>query len=276
MKRTFASSYTGILIIANVVIYFLSLIFIAIYGEAFLRYFAIVPNLFFSGYVWTALTSIFLHDISGIISMHLLANMISLFFVGVFTERLIGKKRFLGVYIFSGIFAAVFYATLAYFFGFGVIGTRLFGTPSTIALGASGAIFGLIGVIAVLTPRNRIYLIAGPLLAIIVETIISGLFPNFGLMPLLSIIVTVYFIFSLYSMFSFNPKLRKYALPIELPFYLLPIIAIVPLVIIGLIFPLPIGNSAHLGGLLAGLGYGFYLRRKYPRKARMISDYFSR
>jgi len=33
---------------------------------------------------------------------------------------------------------------------------------------------------------------------------------------------------------------------------------------------LPIGNVAHLGGLIIGLGYGFYLKRKYPRKTKMI------
>jgi membrane associated rhomboid family serine protease len=39
---------------------------------------------------------------------------------------------------------------------------------------------------------------------------------------------------------------------------------------------LPIGNTAHLGGLLVGLGYGFYLKNKYPNKTRMISRHFSR
>ena len=56
----------------------------------------------------------------------------------------------------------------------------------------------------------------------------------------------------------------------------LPIVAIVPLIIVGLFVSLPIGNTAHLGGLIAGLGYGFYLRKKYPRKTRMISQQFSR
>jgi membrane associated rhomboid family serine protease len=275
MKRTFASSYTSMLIIINVVAYIFALIFIGIFGADFLFFLAIVPNLFFQGYIWTAFTSMFLHDFSGIISFHLLANMVSLFFVGIFTERLIGKKRFLGIYLFSGIFAAIFYATLAYFFGYG-IGARLFGSPDTLALGASGAIFGLIGVIAILTPRNRIYLIAGPLIAIIIQTILASAFPTAAIISFLNIIITFYFIFSIYSMFSFNPNLRRYALPIELPFYLLPIIAIVPLVIISFFIDLPIGNSAHLGGLLAGLGYGYYLKRKYPRKTQMISQYFSR
>ena len=39
---------------------------------------------------------------------------------------------------------------------------------------------------------------------------------------------------------------------------------------------LPIGNTAHLGGLLVGVGYGFYLKKKFPRKTAMISKYFSK
>jgi membrane associated rhomboid family serine protease len=37
---------------------------------------------------------------------------------------------------------------------------------------------------------------------------------------------------------------------------------------------LPIGNTAHLGGLLLGVAYGIYLKVKYPRKTQMISRYF--
>ncbi|MEX2017629.1 MAG: rhomboid family intramembrane serine protease, partial [Candidatus Pacearchaeota archaeon] len=36
-----------------------------------------------------------------------------------------------------------------------------------------------------------------------------------------------------------------------------------------------IGNTAHLGGLLAGVVYGIYLRRKFPNKTRILSQHFS-
>jgi len=75
-------------------------------------------------------------------------------------------------------------------------------------------------------------------------------------------------------MFSFNSSMRKIAVPIELQMWLLPIIAIVPLVTIGFFVNLPIGNSAHIGGLIVGLLYGFYLKQKYPNKTRMISRHF--
>jgi membrane associated rhomboid family serine protease len=59
--------------------------------------------------------------------------------------------------------------------------------------------------------------------------------------------------------------------PIEMPFWLLPIVAIVPLFVIGYFIALPIGNSAHLGGFLTGLVYGLYLRAKYKNKVKLLN-----
>jgi membrane associated rhomboid family serine protease len=38
---------------------------------------------------------------------------------------------------------------------------------------------------------------------------------------------------------------------------------------------IPIGNTAHLGGLICGLVFGLYLRTKYKNKTKYISNYFS-
>ena len=60
-----------------------------------------------------------------------------------------------------------------------------------------------------------------------------------------------------------------------MPFWLIPFVAIVPLVIIGLFVRLPIGNTAHFGGLMVGIFYGIYLRKKYKRKTKILSRYFT-
>jgi membrane associated rhomboid family serine protease len=66
---------------------------------------------------------------------------------------------------------------------------------------------------------------------------------------------------------------------IFLPFFSLPAYVMVPLVlfltwIATIAAGLPIGNVAHFGGFLAGLAYGYYLKRKYWRKIKMIRRAF--
>ncbi|MGC9309428.1 MAG: rhomboid family intramembrane serine protease [Candidatus Nanoarchaeia archaeon] len=272
MRRFLFSSYTAWLILINIIIFVITLILTSIFGQGFLELIAIKPVSIFAGRnLWTIFTSIFMHAGVG----HLLANMISLFFIGSFVEKLIGRRRYLIFFLIAGIFASIFYASLSMLFGQTDLGARLVGSPEGLALGASGAIFGLLGLLALLTPKNKVYLIAGPLIAIIIGSLISSIFPTQEITSIINLLVTFYFIFSIFAIFSFNPSMRKFALPLEMPFWILPIIAIVPLVIIGLFIPLPIGNSAHFGGLLAGLIYALYLKRKYPRKTARISRYFS-
>jgi membrane associated rhomboid family serine protease len=200
--------------------------------------------------------------------------MISLFFIGNFVEKIIGRKRYLGVCIASGIFASIFYAVLSYFFGNGLIGARIFGDPLIPSLGASGAIFAIAGLLAVLTPKLRVYLIVGPIIAIIIQAALSP-FIEGPIMQIINLIVYIYIFVSIFTIFSFNPTMRKLALPLGMPFWILPVIAIVPLIIVGLFVTLPIGNMAHLGGLLAGIIYGGYLQKRYPRKVNSIRNFFS-
>lgn len=266
-------TYTSFIILINVVMFLLSIILISIFGEQTIyTVLALQPAAVIAGKnLWTILTSVFMHASF----THLFVNMFSLFFVGSFVEKLIGKKRFLVFYLISGIFAGVFFTLLSGFFGNTMLGAKVFGDPLIFGLGASGAIFGLIGLLAVLTPYNRVYLIGGPLIAIILELVLDAAFPNSAIVSAISLIVSAYIIVSIFLMLSINPKMRRFALPIKLTFWALPIISIVPLIIIGLFVALPIGNMAHLGGLIAGLIYGFYLRKKYPNKTKMISKMFS-
>lgn len=258
----FGFNLTTKLILINIVAYFVGLVLLSVYGQSwFLNNLALTPYLFLSGKaVWALLTSMFMHGSF----FHIFANMFSLFFIGNFLETIIGKKRFFWVYMISGIMGGLFFIASALLFG----GTHI---P---AVGASGAIFGLLGILAVLVPWSKVYLIAGPLILLLFDFVFRSLLPV-SVSSMFSTLITVLIFFMIFAMLSFNPKIRKFAIPLKLPMWLLPIIAIVPLIIIDYFVPLPIGNSAHLGGLVVGLVYGFYLRKKFPKKTRTIRNHFT-
>jgi rhomboid family protein len=173
---------------------------------------AIQPaNIFQGKYLWTFLTSMFMH--AGF--FHLFVNMFSMFFVGSLIEKIVGKKRFVKFYLIAGILSSLLFVVTSLFI------------PSDFnayAVGASGALFGLIGLMMFLTPDLKVYIMFIPI-----------------------------------------PIKIKYAAPGML----------IVLWIISAAGNIPLGNVAHLGGLLAGLGYGFYLRKKYKKKIQLISKRFS-
>jgi rhomboid protease GluP len=88
---------------------------------------ALLPAAVAGGQVWLLLSSMFLH--SGFI--HLALNMLSLYFLGSFVEQAFGKSRFLALYLCSGLAGGIAYL--------------YFGAFDRPAVGASGAIFGLLG-----------------------------------------------------------------------------------------------------------------------------------
>jgi len=66
---------------------------------------------------------------------------------------------------------------------------------------------------------------------------------------------------------------------IFIPIFSLPAYIMIPLVLVltwiaTYAAGLPIGNTAHLGGFLAGIIYGLYLRRKYKKKVLLLQRYF--
>lgn len=81
------------------------------------------------GQWWRLLSSVFVH--AGLI--HLAYNMFALFFIGPFLESSIGSKKFMIIYLLTGIIAS--FTSLAFH-------------DSTISVGASGAIFGMYGLTA--------------------------------------------------------------------------------------------------------------------------------
>ncbi|MEX1258449.1 MAG: rhomboid family intramembrane serine protease [Gemmatimonadota bacterium] len=87
---------------------------------------------------WTVLTYQFLH--AG--ALHLLFNMIGLFFFGPHLEARIGSRHFLGLYLVSGVFGAILSVV----------------TPSAAIVGASGAVFGVFLGFARYWPNERVYI----------------------------------------------------------------------------------------------------------------------
>lgn len=86
---------------------------------------------------WTAVTYMFLHANF----IHILFNMLVLYFFGPMLEMRLGSRRFLGLYFVSGIVAAL---------------VSLFFTPRAIIVGASGAVYGIMLGFARFWPRQQI------------------------------------------------------------------------------------------------------------------------
>jgi len=204
-------SVTLWLIIINSVLFVLFLLLISL-DIIPIDFIAIKPsNILAGNYPWTFITSMFMHGSL----FHIFANMFSLLFIGTLVEKILGKKRYLYFYLTSGLLAGAFFVLLSLFFPADL---------NTFAVGASGAVFGLVGLLMLLTPNLPVYVMLIPI-----------------------------------------PIKMKYAAPGIL----------VVLWLISIAGDVPIGNTAHLGGLLSGLVYGIYLKKKYKRKTGYISRHFS-
>lgn len=235
--------------------------------QTFVNYIALTPELVARGWIWTLLTSMFTH----FSFFHLFVNVLSLFFLGNLVESIIGRKRYWKLYLLSGLGGGLLYFIGAYIGLYVPHGNYIFGTTSTAAVGASGALFGLLGLLAVLIPFKEVYLISGPIIVIILQFALGPFLPE-AYVGTFNIAMSLLIFVMLFSMFSPYSKLRKISVPLKLKFWLTPVVAIVPLVIVSFFVPLPIGNTAHLGGLIVGLVYGLYLRLSYPNKVAVLNQ----
>jgi membrane associated rhomboid family serine protease len=96
-----------------------------------------------NGYYWTLLTSEFSHNMF----LHFFMNMYVLSSFGPIVERLLGSFRFFGFYIFAGIVSSLSHSLVSAF---------ILREPDLPALGASGAIAGVILLFSMLFPRQKI------------------------------------------------------------------------------------------------------------------------
>jgi membrane associated rhomboid family serine protease len=101
---------------------------------------------------WRLFTSAFLHASL----IHIGFNMYFLWFVGSAVEQAMGRGRFILIYVVSALA--------------GSAGALVF-TPTTPTVGASGALFGLLGA-ALILERQRNYVLGGSAMALIVINLI--------------------------------------------------------------------------------------------------------
>ncbi len=136
--------FTNVISLICLVMYFV----IAIYDGNFINFDANILAKFGanniilvkSGEVWRLLTSAFLHV--GLI--HLFVNMYSLRVIGPSVEALIGKWKFIFIYLVSSISASLM--------------SLVFTESNIVSAGASGAIFGLMGALLYFGYHYRLYL----------------------------------------------------------------------------------------------------------------------
>src|SRR5271157_5492225 len=95
---------------------------------------------FLNSNYWTILTSIFVHANF----LHIFSNMLALYFFGTFCLQLIDDKWFWVVYFIGGIFGNILFL--------------LIGPANSAVVGASGAIFAIGGLIAMMRPNQKVYL----------------------------------------------------------------------------------------------------------------------
>ena len=105
-------------------------------SELYLRG-GLIPVEVASGEYWRLLTSAFLHGSL----IHIATNMISLYILGIPLERILGRGRFLLIYLLSLLGSSV--------------SVMVFGAPVSLTIGASGAIYGLMGALLVTFKRLR-------------------------------------------------------------------------------------------------------------------------
>ncbi|WP_299251482.1 rhomboid family intramembrane serine protease [uncultured Cytophaga sp.] len=121
---------TPILVYANVgiflLMFFMGFGFMSFNSKDLIIWGANYGPLTMQGEWWRLATNTFLHG--GF--MHLAANMYGLLFVGIFLEPLLGRMKYVGIYLLTGIIASA---------------ASLWWNDTVVSMGASGAIFGLYG-----------------------------------------------------------------------------------------------------------------------------------
>src|SRR5437867_6274182 len=138
-----AAPTVKMLIVANVAVFLLQLAERLTGGQFLVPFLGLVPSrITYDLFVWQLVTYMFLHGGP----FHLLFNMLTLYMFGNELERHWGRKRFLSYYFVTGV-------------GAGLCSWLVAMNSSTVIIGASGAIYGILLAFAILDP-NRIVLVS--------------------------------------------------------------------------------------------------------------------
>jgi len=145
-SRLIGGSIVTTLIAINVAVYVLAMmskpLFELFYGWGMLQTDAVMHGQF-----WRLITSQYLHDPGGL--GHIFVNMLVLHFLGRPLERMWSAKKFFWVYTFAGLSGSAFFT---------ILGSLGWINPEMPAIGASGCIYGLLGVVATLFPTATVYI----------------------------------------------------------------------------------------------------------------------
>lgn len=189
------------LIITNVVIFAAQVIFDPWFTETF----ALMPLNALNGAWWQFFTYMFLHADP----LHISLNMFALFLFGVVMESALGWKKYLFLYLASGVGSAIFYIFLTL--------TFLPGEMTVLMLGASGAVYGILAAFGFMFPKEVIYAYFVPLPAIsavflfaAIELIagITGIMPGIANFGHLGGIITAALIILVWK-YTYRPKNEK-------------------------------------------------------------------
>ncbi|MEM6529113.1 MAG: rhomboid family intramembrane serine protease [Chloroflexota bacterium] len=128
---------TYAMIAINVAIFIFGMLSIDIQNALFLAGWNDAMAVFNDGEFYRLFTAMFLH--AGL--AHIFFNAYALYILGIQTEQMYGKARYLSIYLLGGVTGSVLSAG--------------FGDPNVPSVGASGAVFALLGTQIVYFYRNR-------------------------------------------------------------------------------------------------------------------------
>jgi membrane associated rhomboid family serine protease len=156
--RAVAAPVTAVLVAVNVLVYVITAAQgygINAPGGKLFSDWALVGVLVDHGDWWRLVTAMFLH--AGLI--HLAFNMFALYWLGSVVEQALGVRRYILLYFVSGLA--------------GSAGALVLSNPFAVTVGASGAIFGVLGALLILEYRATGSLAGQAMMLIVVNLLIT-------------------------------------------------------------------------------------------------------